>query len=104
MAKPMKSTTKPSGRRGDAWIPRCTVPAAHNGIDELINSLVRLWNAQPKDPDARVFFGPCLFGERHRLLSDSLYRWETEKERQFVAIWLGELARAIDGGMSRWTP
>ena len=27
-----------------------------------------------------------------------------EKERQFVASWLGELARAIHGGLSRWNP
>ena len=104
MTRIMNSATKQSRRRGDNWAPKVRIPQAQNGVDEVVNSLVRFWNAQSRDPDARVFFGPCLFGERHRLLADSMYRWESEKERQFVASWLSELARAINGGLSRWNP
>lgn len=90
------------GRRRQGWVPVVEVPPAHNAIDVVINALVAAWNAQPDDLAARVFFGPCLMGERQRLISDSLYRWESERDQQFVAAWLGELARAIQGGTFRW--
>ncbi len=100
--------SKASGKRvrrdwrpGD-FVEQVSVPGANNALDEVINALVAAWNAQPQDQAARVFFGPCLAGERQRLIADSLYRWPELRDQQFVAGWLAELARAIQGGTFRW--
>jgi hypothetical protein len=99
ISKPAK---RHGGRQGKHWVPQMDVPPARSAVDVVINALVAAWNSQPKDQDARTFFGPCLMGERHHLISDSLYRWPSEQDRRFVATWLYELARAIYGGVGRW--
>lgn len=88
-------------RPGD-FVEQVAVPEANSAIDEVINALVHAWNVQPQDQAARVFFGPCLAGERQRLIADSLYRWPELRDQQFIAGWLAELARAIQGGTFRW--
>jgi hypothetical protein len=101
----MPTTSAPKrhgGRQRRNWVPQVDLPPAKNAVDGMVNALVAAWNAQPDDPEARVFFGPCLMGERHHLISDSLYRWTSEQDREFVARWLYELAGAIYGGTFRW--
>jgi hypothetical protein len=91
-----------SRRTQRSRIPQITIPPPVNNIDRLVDALVAAWNRQKQDAESQVFFGPCLYGERHELIDAATRRYAEGVDRAFVRSWLQELARAINGASFRW--
>jgi hypothetical protein len=84
-------------------VPRVIVPKAANGIDEVVCAVARAWNNQACDRAARLFFGPSTLAERQDLIAEALYAFPDERDREFIARQLKEVADAIAGAVYPWT-
>jgi hypothetical protein len=84
-------------------IPPVELPVTQNSLDEVVNALVKAWNTQNRDDTAWLFFNTPMPHQRQAVMTNSLYRFHEELDRQFMARQLALLARAILGGTLRWT-
>ena len=91
-----------SRRTRRSRIPQIAIPTSANNIDRLVDALVDAWNRQRQDVESQMFFGACLYGERHELIDAATRRYREGVDRAFVRSWLTELARAINGAAFRW--
>lgn len=98
----MQKMKRAVGTRRSRWdgptIPLVEVQPRQQAVDRLVDGLAEFWNEQVTDEEAYGYFHESWPGDRGTLLSRSLYRYP-ERDRQFLARLLLDLARAVNIGL-----